>query len=163
MVNDDNKLIEEKLKKLKILNIFLSCVFSLVGIISIMDLTMYVNSVLGINYFICLLMVYGMTNGYSYLVNGLLDKIEVKGINKIIENNKILIEKTKEDELEDRFNNLSRDSKLKLLRYINDSVIDMKQTSDSRVRQENCFDLENVDIKENAVDKEINKTLIRRK
>ena len=163
MVEEDKNLIEQELKKLKILNIFLSCVFSLVGIISIMDLTMYVNSVFGINYFICLLMVYGMTNGYSYLVNGLLDKIEVKGINKIIENNKILIEKTKEDELEDRFNNLSRDSKLKLLRYINDSVIDMKQTSDSRVRQENCFDLENVDIKENVVDKEINKTLVRRK
>ena len=54
IVEKDKNLIEQELKKLKILNIFLSCVFSLVGIISIMDLTMYVNSVFGINYFICL-------------------------------------------------------------------------------------------------------------
>lgn len=161
MDNDSEKinLKKEQVKWLKVLNIFLASIFSLAGLISVMSLMIYLNNTFNVSYLICLFLTFGATKVYSYFVNLLLDRIDEKRNNVLFE----IEELEKEMELEKKYERLSRNSKLKLLYFARDYVSNVEKNRDDKIIQEDKFYLDNIDKVDDFSNKEINKTLIRRK
>ena len=131
---------EKQAKILKVLNIFLASIFSLCGLISIVSFTMYLNTFFKINYLKCLLLIYTLTKIYSSLVNIPLNKIDKKRKDILKETNKLILEQAKKSTLEDRYNNLSKNNQLKLLKYTKE-VINDSQTQTKEKESENILHL----------------------
>ena len=66
-------------------------------------------------------------------------------------------------ELEKKYERLSRNSKLKLLYFARDYVSNVENNRDDKIIHEDKFYLDNIDKVDDFSNKEINKTLIRRK
>ena len=143
MDNDSEKinLKKEQVKWLKVLNIFLASIFSLVGLISVMSLMMYLNNTFNVSYLICLFLTFGATKAYSYFVNLLLDRVDAKRNNILFE----IEDLEKEMELEKKYERLSRDSKLKLLYFARDYVSNVENNRDDKIIHEDKFYLDNID------------------
>ena len=161
MDNDSEKinLKREQVKWLKVLNIFLASIFSLVGLISVMSLMMYLNNTFNVSYLICLFLTFGATKAYSYFVNLLLDRVDEKRNNILFE----IEDLEKEMELEKKYERLSRDSKLKLLYFARDYVSNVENNRNDKIIQKDKFYLDNIDKVDDFSNKEINKALVRKK
>lgn len=161
MDNDSEKinLKREQVKWLKVLNIFLASIFSLVGLISVMSLMMYLNNTFNVSYLICLFLTFGATKVYSHFVNLLLDRIDEKRNNVLFE----IEDLEKEMELEKKYERLSRDSKLKLLYFARDYVSNVEKNCEDKIIQKDKFYLDNIDKVDDFSNKEINKSLVRKK
>lgn len=120
----------KKIKLFKMIDMFLRIVLTLFGTISLVSILMFLNSKFGISYFKCFIMILIVPSIYSFVVNSMLKRFgnaikkmefEVEDIlNKVDKSNEI--SKDNKLELEIRFDKLSADSKLMLLRYVRDSL-----------------------------------------
>lgn len=120
----------KKIKLFKMIDLFLRINLTLFGTISLVSILMYLNSRFNVSYFNCFIMTLILPSIYSCFINESLIKfdnkikkmeLEVKNmVNEFNKSNKI----SKEDklDLEIKFDKLSTDSKLLLLRYVRDSL-----------------------------------------
>ena len=135
-VNDD--LIIKKIKRIKLyknIDMFLRIILTLFGSISFVSILMFLNSRFGVSYFKCFVITLFVSSIYSFLVNESLVKYNKKIRQMECEVENILKEEnnelSKNDKLEIRFDKLSTDSKLMVLRYARDSLsMDLNDRSD---------------------------------
>ena len=134
----DNDLINNKIKKIKFyknIDMFFRIILTLFGSISLVSVLMFLNSRFGVSYFKCFVVTLIVPSIYSCLVNESLVKFNNKIRVMEFEVENILKEKieelSKNEKLEIRFDKLSTDSKLMVLRYARDSLsMDLNNRSD---------------------------------
>lgn len=125
------KIKERKIKFLKVIDLFLRIVFTLIGTFSLVSILMFLNSRFGVSYFSCLVVTLIAPSIYSFFVNLLLDGMGNK-IKRMEFEIKRLEDQYKEDNrlrkdsiiknIEIRFEGLSNDRKKELLNYIKDRI-----------------------------------------
>lgn len=127
-----------ELKKYKIINILLASILSLIGVVSITEIIVFLNRYAQVNILLSVLSLFSLTSIYSCICNIILEKQDnkIKNINteiKELENNIIKELKNNKDKnissLELRFDGLSKENKIKLLRYIQENTKDKDMIS----------------------------------
>ena len=166
---------ERKIKFLKLTDLLLRIVLTLIGTISLVGVLMFLNSMLGIGYFSCLVITLIVPPIYSFVVNTSLIRFDNKISNMELEVERMIDECNKEDDkLEDdviikdieiRFDGLSNERKMELLMYIKDKLrFDLSSQHLSKVVNQDSLSLmdlyiikDNNDVCDNTVlDKEDN-------
>ena len=150
----DNKLIkikERKIKLFKMLDIFLRCVLTLVGSVSLVSMLMFLNNMFGVSYISCLIISLIVPSIYSYAVNTSLKKIDDKIRNMEFDLVKLIDECDNDNELikdfvvkdvEIRFDGFSNNKKMELLMYIKDQLcFDLSSGYINKIQNEDLLSL----------------------
>ena len=118
-VIDNNKLLK------KIFDIFLAVILSFVGVISITSFMMFLNSSLGVSFFTCFILTIGLSQVYSAIANLFIKYLgnkvnKIDNIGYVKDNN---FKSLESENIRDRFEKLSRVSKVELLNYIKEKAL----------------------------------------
>jgi len=143
---------ERKIKFLKLTDLLLRIFLTLIGTISLVGVLMFLNSMLGISYFNCLVITFIVPSIYSCIVNSSLIRLDNKISNMELEMERMIDECNKEDDkLEDdviikdieiRFDGLSNERKMELLMYVKERLsFDLCSKYISKIQNEDSLSL----------------------